>query len=365
MKKKIEKKILFLVPSMSGGGAERFLTTLLKNIDRSKFTPVLCLLQKKGPFLNELPADLEVIDLNVKRVRYAFLRIIRVIQQCKPDIVFSTLGHLNLAIMMIKPLLPKKISFIARETNIPSINTNQSPFPNLLPILYRKLYPFFDKVVCQSNDMRMDLVTNFRFPLQKTIVINNPVDVEYILSRTIDDNAILPKEKINILAAGKLKYQKGFDLLIQAFSNLKDERFHLTILGDGPELNFLKHSISKLKLDDHITLAGFQNNPFPYMAQADLFVLSSRFEGFPNVVLEAMACKTPVVAFGCKGGIREIIVDRMNGYIVEPGNTDALANAIKNMVNTEINTEFIKTYVEKKFGIETIISKYEKIFLTG
>lgn len=347
---------------MSGGGAERFLTTLLKNIDRSKYTPVLCLLQKKGPFLTELPADLEVIDLNVKRVRYALLRIIRVIQQCKPDIVFSTLGHLNLAIMMIRPLLPKKIFFIARETNIPSINTNQSPFPNLLPILYRKFYPFFDKVVCQSNDMQMDLVTNFRFPLQKTIVINNPVDVAYILSRTVDDNAILPKGKINILAAGKLKYQKGFDLLIQAFSKLKDERFHLTILGDGPELNFLKHSISKLKLDDHITLAGFQNNPFPYMAQADLFVLSSRFEGFPNIVLEALACGTPVIAFDCKGGISEIIEDRFNGLKVDPENINELSEAICKTMGIHFDADDIQSSVGKKFGLKKIISEYEKLF---
>ena len=130
---KINGRIKFLViaRSMRGGGAERFLTTLLRYINRSRFMPILGLIEKKGPFLNELPDDIEVIDLKATRTMYALPKIISLIRERKPDIVFSSIGYLSVALESLRLLIPKEVRLVARETNIPSLNLGQSPFPKL------------------------------------------------------------------------------------------------------------------------------------------------------------------------------------------------------------------------------------------
>ena len=357
------KRILFLSPSMRAGGAERVVRNIIRYIDRERFSPVLGLLKKEGPLLNELLEDVEIAELGIDRVRYALIKLVKLVRETHPDVIFSILGQINLAIMTIRPLISSGIKFIARETNIPSMNILQSNFPGVLPVLYRILYPKFDRVICQSSDMMYDLVTNFRVPLEKAIVINNPVDILDIKNRLHYSGEFLPQNKVNILAAGKFKYQKGFDMLLKSMTNLTGDEFHLTILGQGPELGNLKSLAQNLNIAKQITFAGSVNNPYCYMKQADMFALSSRFEGFPNVALEAMCVGKPVVAFECPGGINEIIKDGINGFKVDVGDYVAFAKAIKRAAQTKWNDEVIKRQIDKKYSIERILPQYEKLFM--
>lgn len=356
-------KILFIARSMRGGGAERFVATLLRHIDRTRFTPSLALVENKGSFLADLPEDIEVIDLKAGRVRHALPKIVRLVREKSPDLIFSCIGYLTLAVIIVRPLMSGGVKIIGRETNIPSINILQSPFPRLLRFLYRRLYPEINALVCQSEDMRKDLTEFFSFPPGKAVVINNPVDVEEIRKRSENAILVFQQANLNVLAVGKLKYQKGFDLLIRSMALIRKSDWHLTVLGEGPEENSLKLLAKELNLSSKIDFVGFVFNPYPYMAQADLFVLSSRFEGFPNVALETMACGTPVVAFDCPGGINEIIEDGVNGLIVEPGNIIALADAIERCSILRWDDDLIKKSVETKFGVEKIVAEYEKVFL--
>ena len=154
-------RILFIARSMHGGGAERFVTILLRHIDRSRFIPILGLVEKKGPFLADIPEDIEVIDLKVRRVRYVLPKIIGLVHKKRPDLIFSSIGYVSLVVIAARPLMRTGIKIIARETNIPGMNIKQSPFPYLLQFLYRKLYPRLHKAICQSKDMQEDLVENF------------------------------------------------------------------------------------------------------------------------------------------------------------------------------------------------------------
>jgi glycosyltransferase involved in cell wall biosynthesis len=358
-----KNKILFIVPSMRGGGAERVMITLLNHLDRSRFDPILALVKKEGSLLDKLPSDLPIIDLNARNARYAIIKIIRLAWSIKPDVVFSTLGYLNLLIALIKIFLPRNIRLIAREGSIPSVQNKREKYPKIFDWLYTNVYYRFDCIIAQSQYMRRDLIENFSIPDEKVIVINNPVDIERVTLLSGEMGYSYPANKINLLAVGRLSREKGYDLLLQAMK-LLDDQYHLTIVGIGPEESRLLKLSKKLELQERVTFIGFQDNPYAWMKNADLMVLSSRYEGFPNVVLEANACGTPVIAFDCPGGTGEIIKNGVNGLLVKCGDYVAMADAIQRFRLMTWNEMKIKENISEKYNINFIMNKYEQLFIT-
>lgn len=354
------KKILFILPSLKGGGAERVTRTIMSHLDRSRFDIHLFLLTEKNTRSNLLP-DVKVYGAGCRKVSFSLIKLIVLAWRLKPEAIYSTLGYVNLLVMLVRGFMPKKIKFIARESNIPSIHLNQSSIAWIYKFLYPRLYPKFDTVVCQSNDMRSDLCKNFCIPAEKIRVINNPVDTELVETRAAEGSADFPDGYFHLLAAGKLMRQKGFDLLLQGMRTLGDG-FYLTILGSGEEEARLKSLAAELNIADRVEFKGYVDNPYPYMKKADLFVLSSRYEGFPNVVLEANACGTPVVAFDCPGGLSEIIQEGLNGWLVPPGNVAALVEAIRHAADCRPDSSSIKDLVRRKYGIEKIMPQFEALF---
>lgn len=356
-------KVVFILPSMTLGGAEKVISILLKYLSREKFEVVLILIKKEGVFLDEVVDDIKIVDLGYSKIRYSLFKIIKSTWQIKPDIVFSTLGYLNLFIMLFKFCFPTNIKFIARESNIPSRINNDEKHTCLFNFLYKRLYPQLDKIICQSKDMRKDLITNYTISDKKIKIINNPVDfskINNVVRHGI--NPFLNKEKINLLAVGRLEYQKGFDLLIKAFFRLDSGRFHLTIVGEGSEKESLLKLSKILEVSDSITFTGFQKNPYMWMKYADIFILSSRYEGFPNAVLESMACGTPVVAFECPGGINEIVINELNGLKVKKINYDSLAAGINRVAEMDWDSDDIIRSISSRYTIERIVNDYEILF---
>ena len=361
-------RVLFFIPALSGGGAERVLVTLLQRFDRSRIEAHLALADTSGPLTPEVPADVPVHDLKCGRARWAVFRLRGLLRSVKPRVCFSAFGYMNLLVMLAKPFLPGTVRFIGRETNIPSINNRETPFPKLLNFLYPRLYPRFDRIVCQSRDMQQDLVQSFRVPQDKTRLIHNPVDTERVQDMARAEPEIdLPGDAVTLLAAGKLKHQKGFDFLLQAFALLDDPRLHLTILGQGPERGALEVLARELGVADRVSLPGFVPNPYAIMARSDCFVLSSRFEGFPNVLLEAGACGLPVAAFQCPGGIDEIITPGENGFMAAPQEPEDLARAITQTLaakqDGKFSPESIRSSTEERFGVAAIVRQYEDLIL--
>jgi len=207
--------------------------------------------------------------------------------------------------------------------------------------------------------MKRDLHKNFNIPKNKMTVIHNPVDADY-LHKKPEERENNP-EKIRLLAIGRLSYEKGFDLLLNAIKQL-DEKYTLTILGEGSERKNLTNLIKRLNLDTRVELEGFIQKPYRYMQNSDLLVQSSRYEGFPNVLLEAGACGLPAVAFRCPGGSAEIIEDELNGILTDCENSSALAQAIEKAVSIQWNKKNIADYIHKRFATEKIITQYEKVF---
>ncbi|OQD44250.1 hypothetical protein BUL40_01450 [Croceivirga radicis] len=361
-KKTTKSSIVFLLPSLGGGGSERVFLNLCKQIDKSKFNVILCLLAKKGEFVSFLENEtgFEVHDLGVSRVRYAILPIVKYVRKTKPDILFSTLGHLNALLGAISFIFPSKVKLVARESNmISKVNHH-----GITILFYKLFYKNFDRIVVQSSDMETDLkrIVQNLGPNQ-IVKINNPVDFNTVFELKESCEQLLPTGKINLISVGSLTHQKGYDMLLDSFSKFRNkDNYHLTILGDGELKNKLKAHAIKLDLSANISFKGFQDNPYQFMAQADLFISSSRFEGFPNVVLETLMCDTPVVANNYKGGINEIIETSIYGEIIDITDSIEFEKVCENLTSIELPPKTLSNMVKERFGIEKITIEFENLF---
>jgi glycosyltransferase involved in cell wall biosynthesis len=359
----IKKHILFLIPTLTGGGAERVFLNIVNNLDRSKYQITLAVVDIRcAVFLSDIHPDVELIDLHTHRVRYALAKIIYLVWRSRPDVVFSTLSHLNLALAVVRFLLPSKIKFIARESNTVSSVLLTLKMRLIWRVFYRLFYRKHDLVVCQCSYMQADLVRNYNVTRDKTVVINNPVDLQ-----SIWDSAVLPfdlslfkSDKINMVGAGRLVRQKGFDILIEALTLIENSKINLVILGEGPELAALKNLVMEARLTEQIHFAGFQSNPYPWLKFSDIFILPSRYEGFPNVALEALACGTPVISTMAPGGAPEILRDIPGCFLADEVSAESLAVAINNWTASD-RRRVDPSWVDK-YRLSVIIPQFEKIF---
>jgi len=356
-------RVLFVIPTLTGGGAERVVVTLLQHLDRARFELALAVVDtRNAAFRNEVPADVAFIDLGCKRVLHALPKLARLLWQRRPDSVLTTLGHLNLALAILRPMLPNDTRYLARETTVLSHGLAEYARPQWWAHGYRRFYRRFDRVICQSQAMRDDLIENFRVRASQTIVINNPLDLNRIARAAaqplsaeapVIQRGLHAPAPVHLVTAGRLVPQKGFDVMIEALALAHNQRLHLTVLGDGPESARLEALASQRGLATRVRFAGFQANPYAFFERADGFVLSSKYEGFPNVVLEALACGTPVVALPTPGGLREIVESIEGCVLADDMTAVALAAALDQWKPVRIPRASVA-----RFALGSIVTRY-------
>lgn len=355
----MKKKICFIVPSLGGGGAERVAFHLLNNLNLDNFDlSVVVVYKDKGDYLKDLRKEVRKIFLKKDKIRYCLFSLYKSLKSEKPDIVINF--SFDLMMLMGVFIIPffKNIYFINRQINILSMQK----FNFIKKILLRVAYKNFNKIITQSKDMTEDLLKNIDISKEKIMEINNPVDISKMEKLSNENIEIEFNENSkNLLCVGRLSPQKGFDLIIEIMSLINDKNIKLYILGDGKEKGNLLNLIKKLNLEKQVFLLGRKSNPYVYMKNVDLFVLSSRYEGFPNVLIEAGACGLYSICNNCPGGVNEIILENINGNILNFNDKELVAKIIESSFILNRDKNKIKESIRNRYSLEKIIKEYEDL----
>lgn len=360
------KKILVAIPSFRIGGAERFMINLINNLDDLKFEKALLVIDGEGPYQNLVKDNVKVFDLKQKRVSKSRKDIINVVNEFEPNFIITTLVHLNLTMLSLSKKFKSKPKIFVREaTNIMRFfGSGNFMKKTAYKVGINLLYKRAEKVILQCNDMRANFAIDFNIAQDKLVTIYNPVDVDYIIKKSEEQigDIFIDENHLNLISVGRLSNEKDYPTLIQAIKILKEQNYlpniKLNIIGDGPNKGSLQELIEKLNLAKDVNLVGFKDNPYKYIRRSHIFVLSSKIEGFPNVLLEALVCGIKVVSTDCETGPKEILLNNKYGHLCEVGNPKVLAETIIK----SYNHANISGNRYKDFSISKIIDEYEKIF---
>jgi glycosyltransferase involved in cell wall biosynthesis len=365
-------KILFVITSFDGGGAERVFLHLLRNISRNKFDIHLAVGIKEGKFIDDIPKDIKLYELSKSHSsRKAIQPLYILIKEIEPNVVFSTLGMVVTS-TIVSFFTSNKIKYIHRFGNTMSSYLEHvkksSKLKYMIQYYLNKLVCLCGHIVVQSNYMKEDLIKTLNVKDDNITMIYNPIDFELYEQKYIDNTNVLHTSP-NILSIGRLSWQKGYDYLLKAYKIVLASypNSSLTIVGEGELKSELIELSIYLGIDSNVNFAGFNDDPFNVI-KADLFVSSSRYEGFSNAILEALAHELPVVATDCPSGNKELIVEKQNGWLSSMENdiVDDLAKkiiyALENINKLDMQSE--KDKIVEKFNIQKIINEYEKLFLT-
>lgn len=358
---KNSKKLALFLPSLHGGGAEKTMLNLAAGIAARGYKVDFVLVKAKGQYLDQFPGTVRLVDLKASRAIMCFPALIRYLRMEQPDCLLSAL-HVN-TIALIASMISNCSTrvIVSERTTVSHLVKNSSSLRlKLVPILIRSLYPLADRIVAVSKGVAEDLSNAIGISRNRIEVIYNPVVTPllrkkaraYIKHPWFEENA--PPV---ILSVGSLTPQKNFGLLISAFAYLRQtQKARLLILGEGEKRHELESQVKRLNLQQDIKMPGFVENPYPYMTRSAVFVLPSKREGLPGVIIEALYCGIPIVATDCPGGSSEILANGKYGKIVPVRGPKTMAHAIKSALNGETPHPTHKSW--KPYELETVVDQY-------
>jgi len=352
--------VAFVLPSFVGGGAERVMLSIAGALNPDKFSPHVIVLDDAGPWRSLVPPAIPITNLNRPRLRQALWPLRSAIWNARPAVVLSTIGYLNLGLLLLKPFLPPSTKMIVREANTPRSNGRSMPGRFAYRLLYKFLYPRAGLVISPSTAIAEELWRDFGVPADLIGIVYNPVD-SASLRAAVTDARRHPGQGRRFVAVGRLSTQKGFDRLIDAMRGVPDG--HLTILGEGPQRSMLEKRINDRGLQGHVSVPGFDPSAASWIAGADALLLSSRWEGLPNVALEALACGTPVIATPESGAIAEIRALARDGAVIIAEMGEKFIEAMKNAAMAPISN-LRPSMLPEAFELNRVVARFESLLET-
>ena len=372
-------RVLFAISQLAAGGSQRQLLAILRRLDRQRFDPRLYLLYPGGELADALPGDVpvEIFTQRVGNCRGIFpgaahrarVRDLAVLlAQRRIDVVYDRTYHMTLVTAAACRRRPTpRLSVIVTDPQH-DLRTNRERYGWVKRWLLCRAYRQATRTLAVSEGVRQAAAKFYGLSAHQIQTLPNFFDIEQLDRLAAQplpaQEQRRPPPWCELVASGRLHRQKGFDLLIEAMARLahRGQRpVHLRILGDGPEAPSLREQIARLGLQQHVTLAGYRSNPLPYYRQADLFCLPSRYEGLPNALAEAMACRVPVLAADCPSGPRELLAGGQYGGLVPAGDPAALADAIEDFLRSPTpwreRVEPARTWLERTYGPEAIMDR--------
>jgi glycosyltransferase involved in cell wall biosynthesis len=352
------RSVMFVLPSFAGGGAERTLVQLASALDAARFAPMLVTFTAEGPTARLVPDRMRVIDLGRSRLRSAMPALIAAIRRERPDVVVSTFGYVNVALLACRSFMRRNTRIYIREANLPSLSLPNVPYGRLLRRFCRMLYRRADVVIATSQRMAEELTRDFAVPTGRLRHLPNPID-ELRLRQTAANPVRASGNGVRFVAAGRFTHQKGFDRLLEAMSRMP-ETARLSLLGDGPERGELVAAAQRYDVTDRIDMPGHVPEPWPHYAGADAVLLPSRWEGMPNVALEALACGTPVIATPEAGGIAEVAASALINALVVAEAGVAFEEAML-AIPADPPETIRASLLPAQFRIDRVVARFEQL----
>ncbi len=396
----IEKKHLAIfIPSLAGGGVARVMLHLAKAFEASGHQVDLLLCQTKGAFLDTVPSTINVVSLKSSSSLESRFQVLRAnphlvlqlllpillpnkapktirylsdladyLHREQPNALLSAKTHANLVAIWAKAIAHVRTRVVISERSTMSTVIEQAKkwrWRFALPVI-RHVYPEADRLVAVSSGVADDISSSTGLSRERISTIYNPMLTDHIKTQShlpVSHPWFTNQKTPIILAVGRLVPAKDFPTLLRAFAHLRAEiPAQLVILGEGRERVPLEQLASQLGVASDCSLPGFMSNPYAFMSKASVFVLSSKLEGLPNVLIEALACGCPVVSTNCRSGPEEILDKGSYGQLVPVGDDRALAHAILQTLEHPPRADRLQARAAK-FDIHTIAEQYLKALL--
>ena len=362
-----KKKITLIISSLTGGGAENICITIANSFAQNGWTVDLIVLNLKDEvYRNRISDKVNLVVLNVNRSVYSILHLLRYLvkNQIKTILVFN--HEIAVILIILRFLFRLNIKIISRNISVLSIKIEHLKFQNLwtrfiVSPLIKYLFHKIDFVINQCQSMHEDLLSMYPQLKNHSNVIYNPISPQIEdYSNKFDLNKI--KKKAYLLCVGRLEHVKAFHYAIEGFAKISSEfpSIRLKIVGQGSLERELKQKASECKVLNKVDFEGFQKDIIPYYLYAKATILTSIYEGYPNVLIESIALNTPVVAFDCPGGTNEIVKNGQNGLLVNYQDIDDLINKLSNLLLNKYNFVNLKDTI-KKNQLKNIFQNYEKL----
>jgi glycosyltransferase involved in cell wall biosynthesis len=368
------KRVCFVLPSLAGGGAERVAVQVLSALDAGRWDRSMYLFKREGPYLADLPGSVTLASATSDSRLGRLLELRRFIRGTRPDLVVSFLSYFTVLAAAKAAGVGARVVFV--------LGTPMSAFLSdadyhwktpshrtLFSLFTRAGYNLADAIATTSRGVSDDLMQHFGVRENAIKVVHNPIDVVALTNASAEPLEAVDEHEWNhpaIVSAGRLAEAKNYPLLIDAMALLRRRvpAARLFILGQGDQEPQLRQQIASLGLSDAVRLCGFQRNPWKFIARADVFALTSRYEGFGNVLIEAMACGVPVVVTSSPGPL-EIVRDNVDGVIVAEHTASAVAMALESVLTDDrwrASMAAAAREASRRFALSAIAGQYDSWF---